>query len=88
MDFLFVNDCSVISQPWAGRARARGGDTMFKFKTVLAAALLAAPALWAVTSIVLDPVTQREHASVADQIDTFHLMSTSPRLAAQSYDAY
>ena len=30
---------------------------MFKFKTVLAAALLAAPALWAVTSIVLDPVT-------------------------------
>jgi hypothetical protein len=70
------------------RARARGGDTMFKFKAVLAAALLAAPALWAVTSIVSDPVTQPEPVSVVDQVNTFHLMSTSQRLPAQSYDAY
>jgi hypothetical protein len=61
---------------------------MFKFKAVFAAALLAAPALWAVTSIVLDPVTQREHVNVADQVNTFYLMSTSPRLPVQSYDAY
>ena len=68
-------------------ARAKG-DAMLKIKLVFAAALLTAPAMWMVASISSNPVTEQASVAVANQVDTFQLMSTSRRMPTQSYDSY
>jgi hypothetical protein len=61
---------------------------MFKIKAALAAALVAAPVIWAGASIVSNRAAEQMNPATADQVDTFQLMSASQRLPMHSYAAY
>jgi hypothetical protein len=65
---------------------------MFNSKTVLAAALLAVPAVGAIVSIGSDPAVEQVSQAVSQatpaQVDTFALMASSRRLPTPKYDAY
>jgi hypothetical protein len=61
---------------------------MFKIKAALAAALVAAPVIWAGASLVSNRAAEQAEPATADQVDTFQLMSASQRLPMHSYAAY
>jgi hypothetical protein len=61
---------------------------MSNIRVLAAAAMLAAPAMWAVTSIVSDPGAQQVSLATPAQVDTYALMSSSHRLPIQAYDSY
>jgi hypothetical protein len=61
---------------------------MSKIRPVVLAVLLAAPAGWALASILSDTHTQEAIVATSDQVNTYELMSSSKNLPILTYETY
>jgi len=60
---------------------------MLNIRVMLAAAMLTAPAVWALGSIVSEPAQQVSLAT-PDQVDAYALMSRAAELPTERYQAF